>query len=183
VDILYFPVHRGVSLDVEDFLSREENRSIKKLAMTIADFAALRETQNLGWWRFSASCWELMLGLKQLEVLYIIEGDERMRVQLPWKPIPRIRPSIEWGDGKKLADGMWTGSEEVELVGFGEGTFKKPHIGWGGRSGNQGAAYPPKADAIKHVEETWREIVEVEKMHDGMSGWKAARVEVKCKWG
>ena len=184
VDILYLPLHEGVTLDVPDFLDREENQKIKKLAITLGDFKTLEQTQNIGWWRNSASYWELILGLKELEVLFVIGGDEPKRVQLPWRPYPKVRPSSEWAEFGRLAYGVWTGSEEVKLVGLGEGTFQSVAPGWGGTRGEGDGGSYQEADTIKEVEEKWRVVVEKEKMKDGMAGWNAPRLEgweVKCK--
>jgi hypothetical protein len=52
-----------------------------------------------------------VLGLKNLEVLYVIGADDGMRLYLPWFPQARLKREVQdTGGFKNLVVGKWTGS-------------------------------------------------------------------------
>jgi hypothetical protein len=73
--------------------------------------------------------------------------------------------------------GKWTGEEEIELVGLGEGTFQKERALYAGY-GNLVRPF-----STSGVEESWEVMVDMEK-REGLETWKAPKVvgvEVKYK--
>ncbi|KAE9364848.1 hypothetical protein N431DRAFT_111668 [Stipitochalara longipes BDJ] len=202
-DILYLPFlsirYFSAKLDVTHFLSSPPNQKIKKLAITFADFSNMQRTiypnkavpgLRINTLEASSLVAQLILGLKELETLYVIAGDEGMRLFLP--------KGVEWGvEGRAVGGsvllqkgGKWTGEEEVELVAWGTGTF--PSMGrlgydmMGTRGEGDGVFYSSGQGTSMEVEESWRKVVEGEKTMEGRGEWKAPKVvawEVKCLEG
>jgi hypothetical protein len=99
IDILYLP-HRlsmlnlRVRLDMTDFLAREENQRMKRIGITLRDFAELHASRvSYGTVALERRTivGQLILGLRRLEEVYVIGGDEEKRLFLP----------LEAQDGKK----------------------------------------------------------------------------------
>jgi hypothetical protein len=72
----------------------------------------------LDWWHYKSPYWELILELKELEVLYVIDTDEGKKVRLPWFPCPKIRTSSEWAYFRRTGIGMSSESEESQISRF-----------------------------------------------------------------
>jgi hypothetical protein len=128
---------------------------------------------------------KLVLGLKNLEVLYVIGGDDGERLFLPWSPQARVKTERHGNEVKKVVVGKWTGEEEVEFVGLGEGTFQKQHNRFEGTRGEgDGIMGNPLPPTIDDVEERWKVVVEQAGKKEGMGEWIPPRVvglEVKCR--
>jgi hypothetical protein len=125
----------------------------------------------------------VVFGLRNLEVLYVIGGDERTRLWLPWIPQARAKREEQVDGFGDVVVGMWTGVEDVELVGLGEGTFQKQGCGYGGMRGEADGHPGPPPKMIEGVEEIWRFAVEIIEKKKEMGEWKVPKVvgcEVRC---
>lgn len=91
IDILYLPYRLfqqrvSTCLNIPDFLSREANKKIRRLAISVTDFQQILDTELYPnripkWLRSPVR--QVVFGLRHLEVLYVVRGDERARLWLP----------------------------------------------------------------------------------------------------
>ncbi len=125
----------------------------------------------------------LIFGPRNLEVLYVIGGDERARLWLPWIPRSRAKREEQGSGLRNEVVGQWTGEEDVKLVGLGEGMFQKQGGRYGGMRGEAERHPDPPPKTIKGVEEIWGTAFEIIKKKKELGEWKVPRVvccEVRC---
>jgi hypothetical protein len=188
IDILYLPYQffqKSVStcLYIPDFMSRETTQKIRRLAISLMDLYFI-------FWRElhpnrvpESPLRQVVFGLRNLEVLYVIGGDERARLSLPWHPQPRTKREEQGDRISNVVVGKWTGEEDVELVGLGEGTFQMQGSRFGGIRGEVERHLRQPLGTFMAIEKMWRSLVENVEKKKEMSEWKVPRVvgcEVSC---
>jgi hypothetical protein len=187
IDILYLPyrfLQQSVStcrLNIPDFLSREANQKIRRLAISRTDFFQIFYAELHPTVFPESPLRQVVFGLRNLEVLYVIGGDERARLSLPWHLQPRTKREEQGDRISNVVVGKWTGEEDVELVGLGEGTFQMHGGRFAGIRGEVERHQP--LGTRKSVEKMWRSLVEIIVKKKEMGEWKVRRVvgcEVRC---
>ena len=198
----------SVWLDIPDFLAREETQRIKRMGITLMDFAEMH--RSLMFYRTVASerrtlVGQVILGLKGLEEVYVLGGDEARRLFLPLEAQKRMRMKAQKGGLRGLGGRLGAGGVSI-LRGVLGRRRRRGNVGENGEgeSGDmglekwtgeiefvgEGEGMFPKFDAIyagygnlisSHrsitgIEECWESMVEVEKSNKGRDEWRAPRV-------